>query len=230
MNDQADLDRQLHEMFRTPGFDLDARPGATAVVLGRVRRARRRRKLQVAAGSLAAVSVCAVVLGLTNLPRNTALVPPAERVTTSQAPAELTMTATGVGPLRLGMSTTEAMATGLLEVGGRVEDSRLPDCLTYTGRQGLLSVRIGAKGVHSLQVYPFIRTPEGLSAGVRYQDLLDAFPASIPQRPASSPGGYRVPVPGADDAWYRFELADGATTVRTRVSALTLENTDPSCS
>jgi hypothetical protein len=230
-----DLDRRLGDLFQAPALNLVPRPGATTTVLTRVRQARRRRKaIQVAAPAFAAVVVLAGTVLSLNGGRDLGAPPATEVTTVAPRPTELVMTSDAVGPLRLGMSRESALATGLLSGDGDRFDTSHPRCRYYSGGISVPQVQVGDRGVHSIQVYPFIHTPEGLAVGDRFSDLHAAFPQSVPVTPNPAATEYRVPVPGQSGTWYEVVLEttdDQKTgpTVRSRISELYLQNEDPSC-
>jgi hypothetical protein len=235
-SDDLDLDRRLGELFQAPALDLAPRAGATSAVLIRVRQARRRRRaMQVAVPALAAAVVAGVLLSVDTLPTlgAPAPAPPAAVPTVPAAPGELEMAGTAVGPLRLGMSTAQAEATGLLTGPGTTSDSARPDCLHYSAERSIQLVEIGPRGVHRIMVSPFIHTPQGIAVGDEYKKLHAGYPASVPAVPTDADDGFRVPVPGQTGAWYVFELeqADNGQppTQQTRITSVSLTNDDPGC-
>ena len=238
----SDLEHRLQHLFGTPALDLTPHAGATTAVLGRVRRARRRRQVvRTGAVGLAAASVLAIGLGTPSLlgDRDARITTPAATATapTTDDSDELPMTGTGVGRLRLGMSAADARATGLLAEAAADSTER---CQVYRGRAGtgIRQVTIGSGGVHSISVNQFIRTKEGLSGESRFEDLRATFGAglTVDGTASSDRSGafagqsvYRAPVDGSPGVSYRFDLDDSEPTDDTRIVGITLENEDPTC-
>jgi hypothetical protein len=240
--DNLDLDRRLTDLFGGSSLDLVPRPGATGSVLGRVKRARRRRRvIQVVGPAMAAACVIGTVLVTQGNLGLAAPVPPAgtstattPSVTVAPDGSELEMTGTSVGALRLGMTAAEAEGTGLLDRSSRSTDEEKPSCTRYSGsNKGVVRAAIGSRGVAEIQVYPFIHTPQGVAVGDRYQDLRAAYPAAVPATPDGR-DRYLVPVPGTTESWFAVRLespsdGDRAPTGLTRISELSLTNDDRSC-
>jgi hypothetical protein len=231
MTDQdGDLDRRLTDLFATADLGLAPRGDAATVVVTRVRRARRRRRAIQIAGPIAAVALLSVAV-VSARPFHTPDPPPAHSVSGTGLHQELGMTGTAVGALRLGMSTAQAEATGLLVLPATNPGS---SCLNYTGKDGILAVSLGSAGVSSIEVYTFIHTAEGAGIGDDYAKLQATYP-SLPQNPDRG-DSYRVPVPGQSGSWYVFGLyardAGGRPITPTRASridTLSLRSSDSAC-
>ena len=229
MTDQdGDLDRRLSDLFATADLSLAPRRDAASVLVTRVRRARRRRQALQIAMPIAAVALLSVAVASArpfHSPER-----PAHSVAGPALRQELAMTGTSVGTLRLGMTKAQAEATGLLVLPATNPGS---SCLNYTGKNGIRTVRLGASGVSSIEVYTFIRTPEGAGIGDTYAKLQASYP-SLPEQPGKGVT-YRVPVPGQSSS-YVFGLfaqdQDGqpiTPTRESRVDSLSLRGNDSAC-
>jgi len=140
----------------------------------------------------------------------------------------LVMRGGAVGPLRLGMTRAQAEATGLLALPGEGGP-----CRQYRGKRGIEEVTIGPRGVATIEVSPFIPTPEGVAVGDGYRDVRAAYPSAIPRDPAGE-DEFRVPVPGSSTASYLFAFdpnqSGGVSASTGRVTSVYLEDTDRACS
>jgi hypothetical protein len=145
---------------------------------------------------------------------------------------ELTMKGISVGGLRLGMSLSDAQKTGLLgQAWDRQPEDKPTGCSKFEGRHGVLEVVASSRGVHRIEVYPFIQTPEGVGMGATYAKVATAYPGTLPTVPGSE-AIHRVPVPGYVGAWYQFRFATdagGDVTKASRVMSFALQNADLAC-
>jgi hypothetical protein len=201
MSEHHDLDQRLGELFADRNLALAPRPGATGLVLNRVRQARRRRRaIRIAAPVLVGVLLGGAMMTDLGSRLHAAPAPPA-----SQSD-ELVISGASVGWLQLGMSRAAAEDSGLLVVPDRQPGSTPAGCQSYGGQRGIEKVVIGPRGVISIQVEAFIRTEQDMGIGDRYAQLQARFPKSLPAVPSSdsSDASYQVPVPGHPGTWYEF--------------------------
>jgi hypothetical protein len=233
-----DLDRRLGELFNGPGLDVAPRAGATGTVLTRVRHVRRRRRaLQVGMPVVTAALIAGTVLGSQNVGLLSAPAQPAahptQTVDADTGRTELAITGKAVGGLRLGMTPAQAEATGLVRLPILAAERGRPECPSYTGKQGIQTVEMGASGVRYIEVYQFIATEQGVSIGDSYAKLQAVYPASLPVMPTSAVE-VKVPIPGQSGAWYVFGLEHQDDprqdpTRQSRITHLALESADHSC-
>jgi hypothetical protein len=232
ISNDGDLDHRLGELFADRNLALPPVPGATGLVLARVGRARRRRRaIRIAVPVVVGLLLGGAALSDLGSRLNAAPVSPAgTSAPLVSAEAELAMSGSSVGALQLGMSRSDAEASGLLKTPGSVLDAGHPGCWVYQGHRGIENVQISSRGVTSIQVYTFIRTAQDAGIGDTFGALRAEFPASLPAVP-SAETSYRVPVPGQPGAWYvfTFDTAGDPLDQQSRVTGLALENDDRSC-
>jgi hypothetical protein len=138
---------------------------------------------------------------------------------------------TGFGALKLGMSSRNATATGLIVAWTGTEG---PSCGFRSHLIGGHGVEAGSDGtvlesrrlgVEVIDAYPGISTPEGIHLGSSQAELYRAYPswknASEPQPFADGRG--LVPVPGNSAAYYRIVKYKG------KVVQLTLQLKNQDC-
>ncbi|MFD0595212.1 hypothetical protein ACFQZ4_24960 [Catellatospora coxensis] len=134
----------------------------------------------------------------------------------AHSPAKLVLGPLGYGDLRLGQNPAEALATGLVDANGKIDDSMTCDSsAVLTGTPApedeydvdgklFFSKRLGLAAIYAM---PGVETPEGLRLGMTYDELIAIYPSweSVvePDRPIGR--GY-VDVPGNPAARYRIEM------------------------
>jgi hypothetical protein len=132
---------------------------------------------------------------------------------------------TGLGALHLGMSRDQAQATGLV-APFRYEPNS-PGCLYRSELRGVPADSDAGTvfhstelGVATIDAYPGVQTPEGITIGSSMAAVLQAYPGVATD---ASPGRVVVPVPGNPAAGYRIAFIDD------RVAQLTLQFANQDC-
>ena len=138
-------------------------------------------------------------------------------------PAALVLGPDGLGPLKLGMTRSEAEATGMV-AAFRNE----PNSATCLWRSQLSGAPAGAGtvfysetlGVATIDAYAGVTTPEGIGIGSSLAAVAQAYPG---WQPNERLGRGHVAVPGNSQAVYRLAYADG------KVTELTLQYAHQDC-
>jgi len=141
----------------------------------------------------------------------------------SEAHNALVLGPDGLGPLTLGMTRSEAEATGLVEPF--LNEPNSDQCLW---RSRLIGAPAGTGtvlysnnfGVATVDAYEGVRTPEGIAIGSSLDAVAQAYPNWQPSDHIRR--GY-VPVPGNSQLVYRIAYADG------KVTQLTLQYAHQDC-
>ncbi len=169
-----DLDERLREMFRDERLDLPVPAGVPEQIVARARRGRR---IRVAAGACAVVVVALGVAGAVGLGAGTSSDMGSQLW--SEMPTTTPPPEGGERPayakFRLGMPGDEARATGELElpgIGG--------PCVAYKikGQPGD-GVLISPDGVVGITLPPNGRTPSGLGAAMTLDMAKAVYPALV---------------------------------------------------
>ncbi len=142
---------------------------------------------------------------------------------TLPARTPLTLGPNGIGALKLGMTRTQAEATGLVAKFQNEPNSRL--CLWRTrlvGAHGDGGIVFHSEtlGVATIDAFKGIKTPEGVKIGSSVADVRRAYPGFSVDPEISR--GY-VTVPGNSKAVYRISVDNGV------VNELTLQLRDQNC-
>ncbi|GAA1394648.1 hypothetical protein [Catellatospora coxensis] len=223
------------------GFAAAAAPSVRATGTGAVRHTVKRRRarttaalsvlgvLLLAAPALAYASLdrgsqgppdpatsTQVAVSPSGAPSPSATPSPAVTPSIAHSPAKLVLGPLGYGDLRLGQNPAEALATGLVDANGKIDDSMTCDSsAVLTGTPApedeydvdgklFFSKRLGLAAIYAM---PGVETPEGLRLGMTYDELIAIYPSweSVvePDRPIGR--GY-VDVPGNPAARYRIEM------------------------
>lgn len=240
MNIEEELGRLLHD----DRLDVPARPGATEAVVAGARRVRRRRTAVV--GGVTAVALVASGWGVSALggslslptvdpalPSTTATttattatpaggttvtLPPRTVVetvvvTVTQGPARPDV---GYGPVKLGMSEQELVATGLVTPvpGG--------ECAAFTWRSdpGTVNAVLVARGRGVVR----IKLPAGrqTSAGIGNGATLVQVKAAYPAGELTQSGSYQVLMPG-DAGWMYVFVVEAERVVEIRMQRPTAD-------
>ncbi len=150
------LEDRLQALLDSSGLDLPARSDATGVVVGRVRRAKRRRlAVKTAVPAVLTVIAIGVGIGMSTLPDHHA--------TPAVTAADNVLTGTGLGKLRIGMNITAAKKAGL--VGAKIDNSNLASfCGQYSGVGEAIQVSTDRGIIVEIEVDAFATTrPESIS-------------------------------------------------------------------
>ena len=138
-------------------------------------------------------------------------------------PAALVLGPDGISSLKLGMSRDQAEATGLVEPFRNEPNS--DQCLWRSALTGApagegMVLHNETLGVATIDAYPGVQTPEGITIGSSLAAVESAYPGfeynDLHQR------GY-APVPGNSQAVYRLAFADGT------LVELTLQHAHQGC-
>jgi hypothetical protein len=137
----------------------------------------------------------------------------------------------GLGSLKLGMSRDEAEATGL--VGPFRNEPNSDQCLwrsALTGAPADEGVVLHSEtlGVATIDAYPGVRTPEGITFGSSLAAVRSAYPGFHMFDPTAVDSNLQTgrgysPVPGNSEAVYRIVVDDG------KVVELTLQYVRQNC-
>ncbi|BCJ27587.1 hypothetical protein Asera_16950 [Actinocatenispora sera] len=164
---------------------------------------------------LLTMTACGSVAASTQHTTDARSTPPASASTspTSAPPADglpsgLVLGPTGLGPLRFGMTTRQANATGMLAAPA----TRAPEanrCAQYPLVGGTVQdafVLISPdRGVVEIAPPATVPTPQDIAGGATLAQVRAAYP----QLAQSYNGTKLAPVPGNPQARYRFAIADG---------------------
>ncbi|MEU4476752.1 hypothetical protein AB0F68_01590 [Micromonospora sp. NPDC023966] len=150
-------------------------------------------------------------------------------------PEQLVLGPTGIGELKLGMSSQEATATGDLRYP--VDWAGNSTCSIQTA--GGVSIHFSRHhGLAVLSGPEQTRTPEGIRAGASVAEVFAAYPrlthpeAGSPQEQVQLVGYLAAPVPTNRDAVYIFIFALGGTspdTARLQLILLSLREQGEEC-
>jgi hypothetical protein len=162
-------------------------------------------------------------------PTKTATVRPRPAKTATSRPKVLGPT--GLGALKLGMSSDQATATGLISGWTGTEG---PDCGHVAHLQAAHGKKAGADGtvmagseigVEIIDAYPGISTPEGIHIGSSEAALYKAYPSwkNVEDPDPKRDGRGLVSVPGNSAAYYRIVKIDS------KVIQLTLQFKNQGC-
>lgn len=215
------LEDRLQALLDSSGLDLPARSDATGLVVGRVRRARRRRRV-VQATVPALLTVVAIATGMTVFYHHDK--PP--------APASPTvLTASGIGDLRLGMTVAEAQAARL--IGKRINEGAVKTCAQYLGTGDVEQVSANNDGVIAkITIDAFANSPEGIFIGQTYADLQARYGDRLGKvNQSSSPATVRVALGNGSSRYtFEFETSDmQRVTAETKISGMSLSRTTDTC-
>jgi len=150
-------------------------------------------------------------------------------------PATMILGPKGFGALKLGMSASQATATGLITTWAPIN----PSDPAPAGAKGC-NVRTSLKrdttgngwvyystelGVDVIDAFPGVATPEGISIGSTRAALLKAYPSwkNVADPQTTGDGRGYVKVPGNSAALYRIAIANGF------VTQLTLQHAHQDC-
>jgi len=124
---------------------------------------------------------------------------------TESSPAALVLSDQGVGALKLGVSTKEALASGL--VGEKDPDQTGDSCVLYEGLDGVTEVIIDHDQVIVIDVDASIRTASGIGIGDTYAQVHTVLPdlEIDPTTDRSQPDAPGAALP----AIYRIAFDDG---------------------
>jgi len=153
--------------------------------------------------------------------------PPAAKKSTSPAAIRtVVLGPSGLGKLKLGMTTKQATATGLIAPWKKTQNntdcSQETDLLAGPGGQGGATGFVyysTAMGVQIIDGYPGVRTPEGIRFGSTRAQVQKAYADGQEYE------GFRfyTKVPGNDHAYYRIEIENG------KVVDITLQHENQTC-
>jgi hypothetical protein len=167
----------------------------------------------------------------TSAPPSTTAPAPAPTAAVERDPAALVLGPDGLGALKLGMSRSEAEATGLVEPFRNEPSS--DQCLWSSALTGAPAgegtvLHSQTLGVATIEAYPGVRTPEGITIGSSLAAVRSAYPGFHMFDPTGvdsnlQTGRGYAPVPGNGEAVYRIVFTDGT------VVALTLQYIGQNC-
>jgi hypothetical protein len=138
--------------------------------------------------------------------------PPADVTSASAAPV---LGPDGLGSLRLGMTRDQAEATGLVEPFRNEPSST--QCLWSSALTGAPAgegtvLHSETLGVATIDAYPGVQTPEGITFGSSLAAVESAYPGFVLHDPGfdqnSRTGRGYAPVPGNSEAVYRIAFTD----------------------
>jgi hypothetical protein len=160
----------------------------------------------------------------TTAPPSSAVPAPTPTAAVEAEPAAPVLGPDGLGSLRLGMTRDQAEATGLVEPFRNEPSST--QCLWSSALTGAPAgegtvLHSETLGVATIDAYPGVQTPEGITFGSSLAAVESAYPGLVLHDPGfdqnSRTGRGYAPVPGNSGAVYRI-VFDDATVV-----ALTLQ-------
>lgn len=142
----------------------------------------------------------------------------------------------GFGALGLGMTRTEAIATGLTtgtvaadtgQCGGPSDGvlAGSPVAQDETDVAGRLFFSASTGRLVAIYAFPGIKTPEGIGLGSTYERMHAVYPDwnPVPFGDSDTDGRGGVAVPGNSDAHYRIVVSDG------KIVELSLDSNDQDC-
>jgi hypothetical protein len=154
----------------------------------------------------------------TTAPPSTTAPAPAPTPTTAVEPdAALVLGPDGLGSLKLGMSRSQAEATGLVEPFRNEPSS--DQCLWSSALTGAPAgegtvLHSETLGVATIDAYPGVQTPEGITIGSSLAAVRSAYPGFHMFDPTAADSNLQTgrgvaPVPGNSQAVYRLAFTDG---------------------
>ena len=189
-----DLEDRLEALWHDRGLDLPPRPGATRIVEGQVRQARRRRRA-VQTALPAALTVVAVAVGLSLNSRDSA-----------ETPAQPTydiLTGKGLGDLRIGMDIADAQDAGLVRDVLEEGKGNSGTCSLYEGTGSVDYVVTDGDVVVQIVVDALAETPQAIHIGDTYGDVVKTYP-ELGSVEVQAPAEIRFDAPGGDGNIYRL--------------------------
>ncbi len=203
---QSHLEDRLQALLESSDLDLPPRQDATGLVVGRVRRAKRRRRA-VQTVIPAVLTMATIAIGVSVFHHHPEEAP-------AQGPANI-LTGTGIGPLRIGMDVTTAQDTGLL--GKNTDKLQGELCQTYEGRGGfVVQVLVDHNIVTGIKVNLWVDTPAGIHVGNTYGELRKAYPDAPKAQPSNTLSF--VKAPGGKGNEYQVDIEEPDTDVGQTVS------------
>ncbi|GLY17244.1 hypothetical protein Kisp01_42590 [Kineosporia sp. NBRC 101677] len=192
-----DLEDRLEALLHDRGLDLPPRPGATDIVEGQVRRARRRRRA-VQTALPAALTVVAVAAGFALAGKDSDEAP--------TQPAYDILSGQGLGDLRIGMDIADAQEAGLVRDVIEEGKGNSGSCNRYEGVGSVDYVVTEGGVVVQIEVGALAETPEAINIGDTYGDIVRAYPRVGPLDDRQAPAEIRFEAPGGDGNLYRLVL------------------------
>ncbi|GAB3257440.1 hypothetical protein [Kineosporia babensis] len=191
-----ELEHRLQALLHERQLDLTPRSGATGMVEGRVRRARRRRRA-VQTMAPAALTVVAIAAGMAIAGQYSDDDP--------VAPKYDVLSDTGLGEVQLGIPITDAQAAGV--VGDEIppETERANACLQYQGFGSVERVFADRGVIVQIDVDALAETPQGLNIGDTYGDVVAIYPEAGPVK-SKVPELLEIAAPGGSGNVYRVAL------------------------
>ncbi|GGO08870.1 hypothetical protein [Micromonospora parathelypteridis] len=142
---------------------------------------------------------------------------PSARPSSNPTTDSLVLGPKGIGSLKLGMTRQQATATGMLRPFAITERCSFSFLRAAPTEEGTVT-HSPTLGIAAIDVWPGIRTPEGLGIGMSSAEVLRIYPAYREGVNA----GYAT-TPGNDKAVYRIATKNG------KVTALTLQFKNQDC-
>jgi hypothetical protein len=180
---QEHLEDRLQALLDDSGLALPPRPDATGVVLGRVRRARRRRRaVQTAVPAL--LTVAAIAIGVSVFHH-----PPDDTPTQG---VDNILSGTGIGRLKIGMDVATAQDDELL--GKNTDELQGQLCQRYEGTNDFVEEVLVDHGiVTGIKVNLWADTPAGIHIGNTYAQLQKAYPDAPAVQPPATRSFFKAP-------------------------------------
>lgn len=223
-----DLDDELRRLFHDDRLDIQVKSGAEQAVVTGARRVRRRRvALTSVAGAFAVAAVVAggILLSGITAPRS---LPPADSVgptstATSPPPPSSSGTAAaavGYGPLKLGMSEADAMATEVLSPQPQDGADGCRSFATQGNADNVKAVVVSPKaGVVRITLPAFAKTSTGAGVGSTAAEVKARYSTTVDL-------GDRLQswMPGEKSWYYVFTLD-----AEKKVTSIRMELDTPEC-